>query len=327
MAVIDFPNSPSVNEEFTANGLTWIWTGSVWESKGAIISGPTGPTGPIGPTGAAGFVGSNGATGATGATGAQGATGPTGPTGATGPTGKYTTQATAPTSPATGDAWFNTTDGRLYIWNGTSWFEPTNNQAGPTGAASTVAGPTGPTGASGVISVTGPVTNSGTSTAAVIGVDNTVITTTATQNLTNKTLTNPIFSGAAKESIFITSTPFNGGAYWPYFLTSNHSVQYSTGNALSNGGIVFSAPSVGDGSVNGFMDIGQTVTAVLMVTNGATPYYVNQVVISAVSIPIKWAGGTAPSSGSANAIDAYTFTIIKTADNTFTLLASVTKYA
>jgi hypothetical protein len=46
----------------------------------------------------------------------------------------------------------NTTDGRLYIWNGTSWFEPTNNQAGPTGPTGasglSITGPTGPTGAS-----------------------------------------------------------------------------------------------------------------------------------------------------------------------------------
>jgi hypothetical protein len=33
MSAIDFPNSPTVNQEFTANGRTWIWDGSVWNSK------------------------------------------------------------------------------------------------------------------------------------------------------------------------------------------------------------------------------------------------------------------------------------------------------
>jgi hypothetical protein len=50
------------------------------------------------------------------------------------------TSETAPGAPTTGQAWLNTEDGRLYIYNGSVWFEPTNNQAGPTGAA----GATGP---------------------------------------------------------------------------------------------------------------------------------------------------------------------------------------
>ena len=45
----------------------------------------------------------------------------------------------------------------------------TPGPTGPTGAT----GPTGPTGASGVIAVTSPITNSGTSTSATIGIDQT----------------------------------------------------------------------------------------------------------------------------------------------------------
>jgi hypothetical protein len=33
MPAIDFPNSPTVNQEFTAGDRTWIWTGSVWKAK------------------------------------------------------------------------------------------------------------------------------------------------------------------------------------------------------------------------------------------------------------------------------------------------------
>lgn len=33
MAAIDFPNSPTLNQEFTANGRTWIWSGTVWSAK------------------------------------------------------------------------------------------------------------------------------------------------------------------------------------------------------------------------------------------------------------------------------------------------------
>jgi hypothetical protein len=37
MSAIDFPSDPTVNEEFTANGRTWIWDGSVWNSKETVF--------------------------------------------------------------------------------------------------------------------------------------------------------------------------------------------------------------------------------------------------------------------------------------------------
>jgi hypothetical protein len=64
---IDFPNSPSVNDEFTSGSTTWRWDGTVWK-----VIRDFAPTG---------------ATGATGLTGSTGATGPTGPTGSTGTSG------------------------------------------------------------------------------------------------------------------------------------------------------------------------------------------------------------------------------------------------
>lgn len=99
MPVLDFPNSPSLNQLFTNNGQTWYWNGSVWRIYNAQgLPGPTGPTGPVGPTGATGPTGAastvpgpTGPIGPTGPTGAAstvpGPTGPLGPTGSTGPTG------------------------------------------------------------------------------------------------------------------------------------------------------------------------------------------------------------------------------------------------
>jgi hypothetical protein len=46
MTAIDFPNSPSVNDTFTASGRTWQWDGTVWNMVAATVTGPTGPTGP-----------------------------------------------------------------------------------------------------------------------------------------------------------------------------------------------------------------------------------------------------------------------------------------
>ncbi len=83
---IDFPNSPAVNDLFSAGDQLWYWDGSVWRisvAQGPV--GPTGPTGPsvTGPTGAQGIQGITGPTGPTGPTGSQGVTGPTGPAGTT----------------------------------------------------------------------------------------------------------------------------------------------------------------------------------------------------------------------------------------------------
>jgi hypothetical protein len=41
----------------------------------------------------------------------------------------------------------------------------------------------------------------------------------------------------------------------------------------------------------------------------------------------KWQGGSAPSSGNANSIDIYSLTLLKTAANQWTVLASQTQYA
>ena len=49
--------------------------------------------------------------------------------------------------------------------------------------------------------------------------------------------------------------------------------------------------------------------------------------IDGVAVTPKWAGGAAPTSGSADSIDVYTFTVIKTANATFTVLASKSDFA
>lgn len=68
MAAIDFPDSPSLDDEFTSGDKTWVWNGTVWNTVTSAL-GYTGPTGPAGTNGA------DGATGPTGASGADGASG------------------------------------------------------------------------------------------------------------------------------------------------------------------------------------------------------------------------------------------------------------
>jgi hypothetical protein len=82
-------------------------------------------------------------------------------------------------------------------------------------------------------------------------------------------------------------------------------------------------------NVNTEMTNGQTKTVTWILTMGATAYYPTIINVDGVNFTslIKWQGGSAPTSGNANGLDVYTFTIIKTADATFTVLGSQTQFA
>jgi hypothetical protein len=75
------------------------------------------------------------------------------------------------------------------------------------------------------------------------------------------------------------------------------------------------------------MATGQTATMVLMVTNGATPYYPNVIQIDGTTITPKYQGGIAITAGNASSVDIYTITIVKTAANTYISFVSQTKFA
>ena len=104
------------------------------------------------------------------------------------------------------------------------------------------------------------------------------------------------------------------------FDTAAQGVVFGTANQTANRTINFS-------NVNSTLAIGQSVTCAVMLTQGSTAYYLNAYQVDASSVTPKWQGGTAPTAGNASGIDAYSFTIIKTANATFTVLASQTQFA
>ena len=145
MTAINFPDSPTPDEEFTAAGRTWIWNdlSSVWEAQEVLpipgadglpglpgsdgtdgVDGPPGPQGDIGPTGPTGPAGLDGLQGIDGPQGFPGEQGPTGPAGAQGLEGPL-----GPTGPA-----------------GNQGLEGPLGPTGPAGQDSIVEGPTGPQG-------------------------------------------------------------------------------------------------------------------------------------------------------------------------------------
>jgi len=104
-----------------------------------------------------------------------------------------------------------------------------------------------------------------------------------------------------------------------------NSVFYYTANATSNWTINFR----GDGAttMNNFLAVGKASTVVFLATQGATAYYASAFQVDGVGVTPQWLGGSAPTGGNASSIDSYSFTIIKTAANTYTILASVARFA
>ena len=109
-----------------------------------------------------------------------------------------------------------------------------------------------------------------------------------------------------------------------YDITTQ-SVLYYTSNASANWTVNFRASS--GTSLNTALATGQSVTVAFLVTQGSTAYYNNAVQVDGSSVTPKWQGGTAPSAGNTSSIDAYTYTIVKTAAATFTVFASQTRFA
>lgn len=134
------------------------------------------------------------------------------------------------------------------------------------------------------------------------------------------------FSGGGKiqhvaEKITVSATAATGTI--AYDVTTQ-AVLYYTTSASAN----WTLNIRGDGtnSLNTLMDIGESLTVVFAVTNGATAYYNNALQIDGSSVTAKWQGGTAPTSGNASSIDVYSYTVIKTASATFTVLAAQTQF-
>jgi hypothetical protein len=109
------------------------------------------------------------------------------------------------------------------------------------------------------------------------------------------------------------------------FDVITQSVLYYTTNASGN----FTLNFRGDGttSLNTLMATGESISAAFLVTNGATAYYNSAVNVDGSAVTPKWQGGTAPTAGNASSIDVYTYVIVKTASATFTVFASITKFA
>jgi len=104
----------------------------------------------------------------------------------------------------------------------------------------------------------------------------------------------------------------------------NQPILYLRNNATANGTINFRGNSTV--AIDTLLRTGQSMTVSLLVTNGPVPYKANTVLVDGILQAAKWAGGTEPIGGNSFSVDLYTYTIVKTANATFTVFASQQKY-
>lgn len=103
----------------------------------------------------------------------------------------------------------------------------------------------------------------------------------------------------------------------------NGAVTYLTANSTANCTLNFRGNSTV--TLDSMLATNQSITSLVLVTNGATGYLISNVQIDGVSVTPKWSGNSAPTAN-INAIDAFGFTIIKTAANTYAVLSSKTEF-
>jgi hypothetical protein len=145
---------------------------------------------------------------------------------------------------------------------------------------------------------------------------------------TSPTLTSPAVAGGTlansvikgiEEDINVVASAATGtinfdvdtASIWYY--TSDASADFTLNFRFSSGVSLDTALATGD-----------SITLVFLNTNGATPYYPDVIQIDGSAVTPKVPA--AISAGNASAIDAYSFTIIKTASATFTVLETQTKF-
>ena len=135
------------------------------------------------------------------------------------------------------------------------------------------------------------------------------------------TLSNPGSIEAIKERATVNGT-FTSNINMD-LLTS--AVRLDTAAASAN----FTVNLRGDGSnsLDSVMDNGDSYSVAVITKQNATAYYNTTVQVDGTTVTPVGQGGEAPTEGNVTSNDVYTFTAIKTASSTFTVLASLTQFA
>lgn len=158
----------------------------------------------------------------------------------------------------------------------------------------------------------------GTSGAVTLSVDTAVtLTTTNAVTVQNKVFLSP------EERTTVSATAATGTINYD---AVTQSVLYYTSNASANWTLNIRGNS--GTTLSSMLAVGDAITVTFLVTNGSTAYYPTALQIDGSAVTPKYQGGTAWAAGNASSIDAYVYTVIKTAATpTYTVFASQTKFA
>jgi hypothetical protein len=139
---------------------------------------------------------------------------------------------------------------------------------------------------------------------------------------TSPTLSTPIML-SPEERCNIVSTAASGTINFN-ILTST--IWFYTNNATADHTLNFRGDA--GNTLNSLLAIGDSISLIWLNTNGSSAFRPTAFQIDGASITPIWSGGAAPTTGNANSIDAYSFSIIKTAATpTYTVLAGQARFA
>jgi len=157
----------------------------------------------------------------------------------------------------------------------------------------------------------------GTTTLTLPAATDTLVGKATTDTLSNKILLSP------EERTTVSATAATGTVN---FDAVTQGVLYYTTNASANWTLNIRGNS--STTLSSLLAVGDAITVTHLVTQGATAYYNSAVQVDGSSVTPKWQGGTAPTAGNASSVDAYVYTVVKTAATpTYTVFASQTKFA
>jgi hypothetical protein len=107
-------------------------------------------------------------------------------------------------------------------------------------------------------------------------------------------------------------------------LTTQSTI-FNTTNATGNFTINFRGNA--SNSLDSVLAVGESITAAFLTNNGATAYYNTSVTVDSATPTVRWQNGVTPTAGNTNSTDIYSYIILKTAAATFTVFATLTKFA
>jgi hypothetical protein len=106
---------------------------------------------------------------------------------------------------------------------------------------------------------------------------------------------------------------------------AENNVFYFTNQAQGNWTFNFRGSSTQ--TLNNFLEIGDSITVAILTTQGNPAYYNDTITIDGTPIVPRYYGGVQYQFGNINSIDTYTYVIIKTGNNSYTVLASQSQYS